>query len=178
MKPAQLVLPAVGLVSLLAGMLVFNLFKPEPVAPPAAAVPQDIALHSIPLTNLENKESVLSDWQDELLVVNFWAPWCAPCRREIPALKEVQSIYADRGVKVLGLSFDNDDAVRQFAAEFEIDYPLFLAQTRTGMYNIAFGNRSGSLPFTALLSRDLEILYQHNGELTLEQLQTEIDARL
>ena len=178
MKPAHFVLPAVGLVSLIAGMLVFNLFQSEPAGLPTATVPTDIELHSIPLTDLKHAESVLSDWQNELMVVNFWAPWCAPCRREIPALIEAQQVYGDRGVRVLGLSFDNDDAVRQFAAEFNIDYPLFLAQSRSGMYNIAFGNRSGSLPFTAILSRDLEILYQHNGELSAEQLKNEIEARL
>ena len=175
MKPGQLLLPAVGLISLAAGALLFNLWQ-STKAP--TATPAQIELHSIPLTGVDGRQTLLSDWQSEILVINFWAPWCAPCRREIPALIEIQREYAERGVRVLGLAFDGAEPVQNFAEEYGIDYPLFLVGNRSSMYNAAFSNPSGSLPYTALLSPDRSILYQHNGEVSAQQLREQLEAHL
>ncbi|MCP4331328.1 MAG: TlpA family protein disulfide reductase [Gammaproteobacteria bacterium] len=173
-----LLLGAVGLVSLLAGVLLFKLIQPGAGERSATSPTMDIELHSIPLTDLDGSETRLADWQTEILIVNFWAPWCAPCRREIPSLIEVQRDYAARGVRVLGIAFDGESAVRRFADEYRIDYPLFLSGNASAMYNAAFDNPSGGLPYTAILGRDQSILFQHNGELTLQQLRQQIEALL
>ena len=178
MKTGRLLLPAVGLVSLLAGAFLFKLLEPDTTPSGRAATSDAIELGAIPLTALDGSQSVLEDWQAEILVVNFWAPWCAPCRREIPALIEIQRQYRDRGVRILGIAFDGEAQVRRFADEYAIDYPLFLSGNRSPMYNAAFDNPSGSLPYTALLDRNHVIRYQHNGELTQEQLQQQLDALL
>jgi thiol-disulfide isomerase/thioredoxin len=173
-----LLLSAVGLVSLLAGVLLFKLLQPGPSEQDSAGLATEIELHSIPLTGLDGKQSRLDDWQSEILIVNFWAPWCAPCRREIPTLIEVHREYAARGVRILGIAFDGESQVRRFAEEYGIDYPLFLAGNRSAMYNAAFGNPSGSLPYTALLGRDQRIVFQHNGEVTLQQLREQLETLL
>jgi thiol-disulfide isomerase/thioredoxin len=174
-KPGKLVLPAVGLIALAAGALLFQLWQPTTLP---TATPAQIELHSIPLTDLDGQQTLLSDWQAEILIINFWAPWCAPCRREIPALIEIQNEYEERGVRVLGLAFDGEEQVRKFAAEYGIDYPLFLTGNRSGMYNVAFSNPSGSLPYTTLLSPKREIVYQHNGEVSSQQLREQLEAHL
>ncbi len=177
MKPNRWLLPAVALASLLAGVMLFRLL--EPGSPPGAGAPADpLEIHSIPLNGLDGRQTLLSDWDGEILLVNFWAPWCAPCRREIPALLEINREYSARGVRILGLAFDGEAQVRRFADEFGIDYPLFLAGNRSAMYNVALDNPSGSLPYTALLGRDLEILFQHNGELSAAELRKQLDALL
>jgi thiol-disulfide isomerase/thioredoxin len=176
-KPSRWLLPAVALASLLAGVMLFRLL--EPGSPPGAGAPAEpLQIHSIPLTGLDGRQTLLSDWDGEILLVNFWAPWCAPCRREIPALLEIHRDYSARGVRILGLAFDGEAQVRRFAEEFNIDYPLFLAGNRSAMYNAALDNPSGSLPYTALLGRDLDILFQHNGELTAAELRKQLDALL
>lgn len=165
----NLILGAVALVSLLAGFLLFQVgFQEEQATTPA--VEQTIQLNSVPLTSLNEEESIFSDWQGDILIVNFWAPWCAPCRREIPALIELQKNYANRGVKILGIALDGKEPVVKFADEYQINYPLFLAGNRISMYNAAFDNPSGALPYTVILDRDLEVRFQHNGEVTQDQL--------
>ncbi len=178
MNRNTLTLAAVALVSMLAGVLLFNALDSGSRSEPEAVEATSPELHSIPLTGLDDVETRLSDWHEQILVINFWAPWCAPCRREIPALIEINREFAERGVRVLGIAFDNAQQVERFAADYAIDYPLFLTENRSAMYNVAFDNPSGSLPYTALLDRNLRIVYQHNGELTAEQLRQELEKLL
>jgi thiol-disulfide isomerase/thioredoxin len=174
----RLLLPAVGLVSLLAGVVLFKLLVPDSQTQNPKATAPAIELHSIPLTDIDGNKTLLGDWQGKILIVNFWAPWCAPCRREIPALIEIQREYSARGVRIFGLAFDGEEQVRSFANDYGIDYPLFLTGNRSAMYNAAFANPNGSLPYTALLSDDLRILFQHNGELTAAQLREQLETLL
>lgn len=178
MNRDRFILAAVALLSLLAGVLLFKLLESGSGPREPASASTDIERHAIPLTGLDGEHSLLEDWQASILVVNFWAPWCAPCRREIPALIEIQQDYAARGVRVLGLAFDHEAQVRRFADEYRIDYPLFLAGNRSAMYNAAFDNPSGSLPYTALLDDTRRIVFQHNGELTSEQLREQLETLL
>jgi thiol-disulfide isomerase/thioredoxin len=174
----RLLLGTIVLVSLLAGAGLFKLLQPLPKQSETASAASSIELHSIPLTGLDGQETLFKDWNSEILVVNFWAPWCAPCRREIPTLIEIQRDYAARGVRVLGIAFDGEEQVRRFAEEYGIDYPLFVTGNRSAMYNVAFDNPSGSLPYTALIGRDQRILFQHNGELTSQQLRAQLELLL
>ena len=176
MNSSKLLL-AIGLVSMLAGALLFNLLQSDPPQLPSASETA-VELHSIPLTDLEGEQTRFADWEANILIVNFWAPWCAPCRREVPTLIEFHRDYAQRGVRVLGIAYDNEPQVSRFAADYQINYPLFLAGNRAAMYNAAFGNLSGSLPFTALLDQNHRILFQHNGELTARQLREQLEALL
>lgn len=178
MNRDRLVVAAVALLSMLGGILLFYILDNRSVntSEPAQAVPP--ALHSIPLLGLDQRETLVSDWHENIVVINFWAPWCAPCRREIPALIEISREYADRGVRVLGIAFDGEAQVRRFADEYGIDYPLFLTTNRSAMYNVAFDNPSGSLPYTALIDRELRLVFQHNGEITAQTLRSELDKLL
>ena len=176
MNRNHLILALVGLVSLLAGAALFKLMEADSVASHASSTQPE--LHSIPLSDLDGGQTLLSDWDNQILVINFWAPWCAPCRREIPALLKIQQEFAARGVRILGIAFDSEEQVRRFAAEYRIDYPLFLAGNRTPMYNAAFANPSGSLPYTALLDPQRRIVFQHNGELSAQQLREQLESLL
>lgn len=178
MKQKQLLVVAIALLSMLAGAALYNFLQPVLFTEPTAGEQTPLALHAIPLTDLDQRETVFRDWQGDLLLVNFWAPWCAPCRREIPSLIQIQREYGERGVRVLGIAFDSEAQVRRFAEEYKIDYPLFLATNRAAMYNAALDNPSGSLPYTALLDRNLTIIFRHNGEMTLAELRALLDKSL
>ena len=178
MNNRPLFVVAIALLSMLGGAALYQLLQPQSLTGTTAGEQAPIDLRAIPLSGLDQRETQLRDWHSDLLLVNFWAPWCAPCRREIPSLIQVQNEYAGRGLRVLGIAFDGEDQVRRFAAEHQIDYPLFLARGRAAMYNAAFGNPSGSLPFTALLDRELKPVFRHNGEMSLAALRELLDKSL
>jgi thiol-disulfide isomerase/thioredoxin len=177
-KPNVFGLGAIALVSMLVGALSFNLLQNDSPATNPTIAEAQVELHSIPLFDLTGQQTTIGDWKGDILIVNFWAPWCAPCRREVPSLIKTQLEYAQQGVSVLGIAFDSEPQVSRFAADYQINYPLFLVGNRAAMYNTAFGNPSGSLPFTALLDRNQRILFQHNGELSAEQLLKQLEALL
>ncbi len=135
------------------------------------------SLSAIPFTDLQGRKTILGDWQEPILVVNFWAPWCAPCRREIPTLIEIQKEYIQR-VKVIGLALDSVENVQNFSVEHEMNYPSFIAGSNIPMYNAAFDNKSGSLPYTAILDHQRKLTYKHTGEITPTQLRQIINELL
>ncbi len=129
------------------------------------------------LNDLNGKPHYLNDWKKPVLIINFWAPWCPPCRREIPALNTVQQIYHDN-VQLLGLSFDAEQNVVNFLSATSINYPLLLVQKEATQINSYFGNNSGGLPYTVILNQQREIIFQHNGEINQEILEARIKELL
>ena len=78
------------------------------------------------LTTMDGGTFQLDNHLGDIVVMNFWATWCAPCRREIPDLVELQEEFGDQGVQFIGVSFDqgSPDAVRDFIEEYDINYPI------------------------------------------------------
>jgi thiol-disulfide isomerase/thioredoxin len=104
------------------------------------------------------------------LVLNFWATWCPPCVREMPALDRFAREHSAQGWQVLGLAADNAEAVRKFLAVTPVGFAIAL----TGFAGIdlsqRLGNQSGGLPFTVVFGRDGRVLQRHSGETKYEQL--------
>mgnify|MGYP002633158697 CR=1 FL=1 len=136
-----------------------------------------LSFDDIVLNDLDNKPQFLTQWEKPILILNFWAPWCAPCRREIPALIEIQNSYSEK-VQIVGLSFDNNENVRSFSQEYAINYPLLIVNKEAALLNRYFGNQSGGLPFTVILDQNRNIQLQHSGEITEKSIQKQITALL
>jgi len=120
------------------------------------------------LPDLNQQPQAISQWQGEVLVVNYWATWCPPCRREIPALQQLQAEYGQYGVRVIGVAVDRAEAVAQFVAEQKMDYDILLDPS--GSSGKQLGNKFGSLPFTVVIDRELNAGNQHLGEMDLQQM--------
>jgi thiol-disulfide isomerase/thioredoxin len=104
-------------------------------------------------------------WSGKSLVINFWATWCAPCRREIPLLQTLASEWAGRDVTVVGIAVDYRDKVQDFAREFRIDYPLLIGEQDALDVAAKFGMDSPAFPFTVFTDRRGEVVTLFVGEL-------------
>ena len=108
----------------------------------------------------------IAAYDGRVVLLNFWATWCPPCVEEMPALDALQDRLGGQGLQVVGVAIDPAEAVRAFAAEHGIDYPL-LAGTRDA-FGIAraYGNARGTLPYTVVIDRDGIVRATHLGPLT------------
>jgi len=155
------VLLLVAALALVAGVYIKQVNRVSSVADGAA---RQLMLAS--LYDPDGKSQALSQWRGKVLVVNFWATWCAPCREEIPALMRAQRKYAANGIQIVGIALDNASKVREYAAEMHVDYALLIGGMETVALSKDLGNGAGVLPFTVVLDRSGKLAYVHAGALT------------
>ncbi len=116
------------------------------------------------LPDLDGIQRRLSDWDGKVRIVNFWATWCVPCRREIPLLKSLQDIHANEGFQVLGVAIDQLDAVREYADDIGFNYPILMGSEDGMEVAETFGIDFLALPLTFIVAPDGELLFAHVGE--------------
>lgn len=109
------------------------------------------------LNTLDGVPQTLAAWRGRILVINYWATWCAPCREEIPLFVRLQQEYAAKNVQFVGIAVDQADKVRDFAREFNINYPLLIAGLDAVELSRKAGNKAGVLPYTLVLDRSGKI---------------------
>jgi thiol-disulfide isomerase/thioredoxin len=120
------------------------------------------------LLDLDKNEVSLSDFQGKIVVLNFWATWCPPCREEIPDFIEVNNLFKDKGVQIIGVSIDTDlKALEDFVEEFGIDYPTWVDGTIDKIGPV-WGVRA--IPTTFFLNENGEVIFKNVGMMTKEQL--------
>jgi len=125
----------------------------------------DDALRSAALVDLAGKRRPAAEWEGQVLVWNFWATWCAPCREEIPLLIATREKYKTLGVEVVGIAIDNAVKVREFSSSFAISYPVLLAGTDGLEIMRKLGNNSGGLPYTLVVDRNGKVVHRKLGAL-------------
>jgi len=107
-----------------------------------------------------------TEWAGRVRLINFWATWCPPCRREIPALIALQQDFGARGLQVIGIAMDDAEAVAAFARETGINYPLLVGDQDVVELAVDLGNHREALPYTVVLDRAGRIVHVHAGEVT------------
>lgn len=168
---ATLVLSAAAIL----GYLTYRLTLAPPVPEPPTAESREQGAGGLPdslpdfsLADLEGTQQPLSSYAGDPLIINFWATWCAPCLREIPRLKEYQNAHED--VTVIGIAVDYVDAVVEFSADMEFNYPVLIGQSDAMNAAAAFGVDVLALPFTVFTSADGTVIGVHTGEVHPEHL--------
>lgn len=164
-----LLLGGAGLVAAAAGAVVgaFTLQARSGAADLLAARFQD----------LEGRPRRLIDWTGRALLCNFWATWCAPCREEIPLLVAAKQNSPSTRIELVGIAIDTVDKIREFAANYKINYPVLLGDGGTIALLRGLGNRGGALPYTLALDSSGAIVQRHLGALTEADLR-QVMARL
>lgn len=116
--------------------------------------------------DLDGQVRRLLDWQGRVVICNFWATWCAPCREEVPLLVAAKRQWASKGVEIVGIGVDSADKIREFAKTYQINYPVLIADGSALELIRKLGNRAGGLPFTVVLDRTGGLVGQHLGALS------------
>ncbi|MGA8277312.1 MAG: TlpA disulfide reductase family protein [Rhodanobacteraceae bacterium] len=123
------------------------------------------------LPDVDGRSHALSEWDGKLVLLNFWASWCAPCRAEMPLLDASQKRHAQDGLEVVGIAIDDAAAARGFLAANPVDYPVLIdAPTAAIDASQRFGNNRAVLPFSVLIGPHRRILAQRFGSFTKHSL--------
>jgi len=199
-RQARLGLLAVGAVLLASGIVGFLAYRlaarpmhqtvhavsssGERLAPdaPFVAVPKvPERLPEIQLPGSDGKVHRLTDWKGKPLVVNFWATWCDPCRREIPLLQALRREHAADGLEIVGIAVDYPAEVQKYVGDHEIDYPVLIGD-QGGLAAVSAFGMETVLPFSVFADREGNVvtlkvgeLHKDEAELILDRLR-ELDA--
>jgi thiol-disulfide isomerase/thioredoxin len=173
-RPQAIALFAAVAIAAAAGGAAYHLWlRPDP----GKAGPGQVAqlIYATHLPDMGGVGHSLGQWRGRVLVVNFWATWCAPCREEIPGFVRLQQRHGARGLQFVGIAIDEPAKVAEFAREFGINYPLLIGGTGSLELLRQAGNRQAVLPYTVVIDRSGKLVSREPGglkEARLEQLIT------
>lgn len=157
-----------------------NAPEPKDTADLNDATGANINAIDITLASLGGGDRLLSEWSGKPLVVNFWATWCAPCRKEIPLLKALQNEYAEDELTVVGIAIDEMGAVESYSEDAQFNYPVLVGEDSGFRMATAIGVSNLYVPITAFVDRTGEVRRIHTGEIHRDEAEfaiSEIVAR-
>ena len=156
-----------------------TLTQASALPPPADACPADapVAPLGFTLKNADDKPVTLSDYKGKVVLLDFWATWCGPCKVEIPGFIEFQDKYGKDGFQVLGVSVDDTaEKLKPYVAEMKMNYPVLQGLGHDDLLD-AFGPMFG-IPVSVVISRDGKICARHTGLTSKETFESQIKALL
>jgi len=141
--------------------------------PPQREVPAGVAVlkpgdmrSDLALPGADGSDHHLSDWNGKLVLLNFWATWCGPCREEMPLLDHTGTKLAGTGLTVVGVALDDAAAVHDFLRDNPVRYPILIGDGLDPDPSLLFGDTRSVLPYSVLIGRDGRILAQRAGSFT------------
>lgn len=149
-----------------ADMAELSAASPPPAASSVAVVtPTDISVQAFRLPDVDGVMRSSTEWDGKARMLNFWATWCAPCRREIPLLMKTQEENADNNLQVIGIAVDYPEQVAAYAEETGFNYPILVGQEDA----MAIAETSGvdfiGMPFTMIVAPSGDLIKAHIGEI-------------
>ena len=151
----------------------------SPAAEGVCAADAKIANLNFTFKDIQGKSVTLSNYKGKVVLLDFWATWCPPCRKEIPGYIELYNTYQSRGLVVIGVSMDDPDdiaSVKNYVAQIKMNYPILLGFGREEDLKPAFGELP--LPTSFIIARDGRICGRHDGLTAKAQVEREITALL
>src|SRR5271165_5743814 len=152
----------------LVGLYVFSRHRtPQPKPAASGNLAPDFTV-----TDLDGRKLTLSDFKGKVVLLNFWATWCAPCRAEIPHFVEMQTKYRSQGFQVIGISMDDDaKPVREFYQQYKLNYPVAIGNDQLAE---KFGGVFG-LPVNFIIDREGRIHSRYPGAADLAVFDRDIN---
>ncbi|PKM13510.1 MAG: redoxin [Gammaproteobacteria bacterium HGW-Gammaproteobacteria-3] len=122
------------------------------------------------LPDLQGSNHSLADWKGKVIIINFWATWCPPCRKEIPEFIALQKQYGDKGLQFIGIALEEKQPVAEFIHSITINYPILVAGDSGIELARQMGNVIGAVPFSVVLDRQGRIVHSQPGELSRDTI--------
>jgi len=151
---------------------------------PDSLVDQNTLLHSpvgqyrpgFVLPDIAGKLHNIDEWDTQVLIVNFWATWCKPCRREIPMFTQLQATKGQSGLQFIGIAIDEISAVNNFISDLGVptNYPMLVGEDDAITIAKRYGNEFGILPYTVIIDRAGKIAYIQYGEFSRSEVEHQI----
>ena len=129
-------------------------------------------------TKPDNTAVNTAEWQNRVLVVNFWASWCPPCVEEMPALSDLQDEFASKNVLFVGIGIDTPSNIRQFLETTLVSYPIVMGGLQGSKIGKALGNTQGALPYTVVINAKGKVANTKLGKINEDELRKQIKAAL
>lgn len=130
------------------------------------------------LTDLQGQPQNFSQWDNQVVLLNFWATWCPPCRREMPDFIDVYEQYKDQGFVIVGVGIDNKQRIADFVDALGVSYPVLTGESEAMKVSRQYGNRHGALPYSIIIDKQGMIRYKTAGLVSKQQLVSWIEPLL
>lgn len=130
------------------------------------------------LPDLNGQEQEFSQWNDKVVLLNFWATWCPPCRKEIPDFIDVYKQYKDKDFIIVGVGTDSPQKIARFVKKLAIPYPILVGGQKSKQVYYQYGNHSGALPYSILIDKNGVIRYRAGGLISKQKLIAQISPLL
>ena len=148
------------------------------LGPAMTSTPSRTTLPDFSLQDLSGRTYRSGEWLGKVLVLNFWATWCPPCRKEMPLFIALQHEFGDKGLQFVGVAIDEASKVREFVDFLGVNYPILLGDMEAVQLSHDLGNRFRGLPFTVIFDRSGRIAHIKAGELQRSALEAQIKPLL
>jgi len=166
---SSLFIVAVAVIGAMLGLLAGGWYQrsPQRAVPPGVTVLQPGDERTdLELPDADGKARRLSEWDGRLVLVNFWATWCGPCRTEMPLLDRTATAWAGKGLQVVGIAIDDTESVRTFLKDNPVQYPILVDASNGVDPALIFGDTRGVLPYSVLIGRNGKLIDQRMGSFT------------
>lgn len=149
-----------GIIALSAGLL----------AQRGSDVKQSAAALAFSLPDITDKQRHINEWKNKLLIINFWATWCPPCLKEIPAFISIQKQFMDTDLQFIGIAIDNKQAVLDYLKTININYPILIGGESAISLSHQLGNIIKAVPFTIIINQQGQIIHRQPGEISPDEI--------
>jgi len=174
MMTKKLTLAGYIILAICLGFIIHSIFFKSQIAPTTnheVSTPTIQTLFSKSFPDENGKIQNLKQWQGKIIVLNFWATWCPPCREEMPELSQLNLKYQNKNVVVVGISTDDVPTVKKFTNETKVSYPLLAADMAGSDLAFSLGNDQDVLPYTVIIKPDGTVAKTFFGRLSMPKLE-------
>jgi thiol-disulfide isomerase/thioredoxin len=172
----NLLIVAIAILGALLGLYAGTYFgQPRLLAPGGTLGPGE-HLTDLQLPDVSGQQHRLNEWDGKLVLVNFWATWCGPCREEMPLLDRTRHELSPKGLEVVGVAIDDAGAVGAFLKDSPVKYPILVGGDTDMLYR--FGDGGGVLPYSVLFAPNGKVLAQRAGSFSEHGLNRWLEPHL